>query len=737
MRHALAFLFWTLLAVPTVAASPLDDAVAAFATHTGARLVFHAADLPSGRYYDRMPVLDEAQRTEAARVLLREARKYPRGYLSAMGMQAVGVFEALVSDKSDGFRPFNEAHKGYVYFGLWNGSNAVVAAYYTDSQLPLTFHHEVFHHVDATQGGRLSRGAFEEDDARFREAVEGKRRYPAASISKADLRALRARSDGYTLENAVGAYAKKNAGEDQAETARYMMTTLPDALVQMATRPTLAGSQRMLHLVNQYTASIPDGPGVSWFVDVALGRVGPAADLAQLRVLSRGPMSDVRASEARQLLRAIRDVDAATWSNADRRGLLDAASALTPKLVRHRTRARANDTEFTIWVGKTYDNVSNHTLRDDVRRFGEDAALLTSLAHQLRAPEDAAVQRAQLASLRLIARYFAYIDGRWSVSSGTRAAFEEARATIAKAVQNKPLGRRLQRANLASLADAIGRDGAPSSVLAVCGEARCAPSTQLLGDGSARRRLAQNGQTLGRGAHVRAKQRGRFPTKVEKPRTLPVPSRRRNPYLVNVDAEIDDPAIRRAIRAVQPAAVKIGGGSGVNLAASGLILTNAHVADGMGQVKDVRFPDGQRFRGRTVAYNAKLDLALVRLSGGENLPTAPIAARSANTGDFVAAIGQPGTRTPDGKATGYKPFHVSTGEIRGFRPNLLGGQSLGRAKHDAWTYWGHSGSPLFNADGAIVALHNSWDSTTAMRHAVPHQAIVHFLDTEEIAYRSE
>ncbi|MFT7579643.1 MAG: hypothetical protein ACI9MR_001309 [Myxococcota bacterium] len=49
---------------------------------------------------------------------------------------------------------------------------------------------------------------------------------------------------------------------------------------------------------------------------------------------------------------------------------------------------------------------------------------------------------------------------------------------------------------------------------------RFAPFPQLLDHGSARRRLAQNGQTPGRGAHVRAVQRGRFPTKVEKPRTL-------------------------------------------------------------------------------------------------------------------------------------------------------------------------------------------------------------------------
>ncbi len=70
----------------------------------------------------------------------------------------------------------------------------------------------------------------------------------------------------------------------------------------------------------------------------------------------------------------------------------------------------------------------------------------------------------------------------------------------------------------------------------------------------------------------------------------------------------------------------------------------------------------------------------------------------------------------------------------GAAPQLrLGPQALGRAKHDAWTYWGHSGSPLFDARGRIVAMHNSWDPETAMRHAVTHEAIVHFLRSTRAA----
>ncbi len=210
-------------------------------------------------------------------------------------------------------------------------------------------------------------------------------------------------------------------------------------------------------------------------------------------------------------------------------------------------------------------------------------------------------------------------------------------------------------------------------------------------------------------------------------RALPAP-RTDNPYLDKVDEEIADPAWREAIRAVQPATVKLAGGSGVNLAAGGLVLTAAHVVDEVGREVTVRFPDGRSFRGVCVRLDDRLDLALVELKGARGLPVARLARQAPQAGDAVAIVGQPGRRTPDGEDTGYQPWHVSTGEIRGFRRgDRTGEQRLGRTKHDAWTYWGHSGSPLFDRRGRIVALHNSWDSKTAMRHAVTWEAITGFL----------
>ena len=76
----------------------------------------------------------------------------------------------------------------------------------------------------------------------------------------------------FTLIDAVSQYAEKNSREDQAETARHLMTWLPNSLVQAVEQPELAGSQRIIHVIQEFERSVPDGPGFQWFVDVALRR---------------------------------------------------------------------------------------------------------------------------------------------------------------------------------------------------------------------------------------------------------------------------------------------------------------------------------------------------------------------------------------------------------------------------------------------------------------------------------
>lgn len=709
--HALAFAVFAAAfapATPAEAASPrqVDAAAQAFERYTGARLVFERDDLPRAPYYDRMPTLDHARRLAAARILTAEAEKYPRGYLGAIGLDAVGVFDACVADHGDGFREFDDARGGYVYYGVYNGRDAVVACYYSDTQLPLTFHHEVFHAVDSARDGVVRRDAFSADDGRFARAVAGITPYPRARISPRDLAALEARARGYVLTDAVGDYAAKSAGEDQAETARWIMSALPDALAQIARRPELAGSQRILHVLAQYEAATPDGPGLAWFVDVALDRASPRRPaspsrpdaLAVLAAAARAALDDATAATARDALDALDAGGLDHLPDRERARAIRLAAELTPNLMRARVRANADDTAFTVWTPRGgVTRAGNTVLRDDLARFAADAARLTDLAARTPRADLAAVARAQLQVARLLARYRAFIASRWDISRTTDAAFDAAR-----------------RATL---------DALPRSAAAARAWAARATWSDLA------QQVSPAGEIVAAAASARPIASPRPPA--ARPRAAVA---RDNPHLAKVDAAVRDPATRAAIRAVQPAAVKVGGGSGVNLLPSGLVLTNAHVAKSVGARYTVLFPDGARYPGRTVAVDATLDLALVALDGARDLPTAPVARAAPRVGEAVVAIGQPGTSTPDGQPTDYQPFHVSTGRIRGFLANPLGDQSLGRTKHDAWTYWGHSGSPLFRSDGAIVALHNSWDSSNAMRHAVTWQAIVHFLDEHDVAF---
>ncbi len=608
----------------------LAEVVAAFEARTGAKLVFTEAEIPAGEWFDIKIELDAARRLDAATIALAEAKKYPTGFLGQLGLEAVAIFDGLASSEGDGYRPWNDELGGYRYFGQWNGADGVIAAYYTDEQLPLTLHHEIFHHVDSRIGGDAVEDAFTDDDARFAAAIAGDDPYAAPSISKADLAALEALSSGIVMDDAVSDYSAKGAGEDQAETARQLMTALPDALVQIATQPELAGSQRFLHVIDQYRRAVSGGPDASWLVDVALGR---------------------EPSAARRLAR-----------KADALEL-----ALRLKI--------GDDTAFRVRGSEDADGV-NQTLRGDLAQFGKVARAMKKAAKGVKGGKPV-LAHALGKDLRLLARYHEFIASRWTVTAGTERSFTRARDALLAGIKagDKKLAKALTSRTFADLAVGIADTG-----------------------------------------------------ELAKPRA------RDNPYLHKVDDEIADKDLRAAIRAVQPAAVRLGGGSGVNLDAHGVILTAGHVVDALGKQLTVEFPDGTKVEAVTIAYDATLDLAVLEVDGANDLPWAPLAPAAPVKGDTVVVIGQPGKWTPDGEETGYQPWNVSVGEIRGFRGGALDDQSLGGTKHDAWTYWGHSGSPLYDSRGRIVALHNSWDSTTAMRHAVRYEAIVHFLDEAGVTY---
>jgi hypothetical protein len=236
------------------------------------RLVFEREDLPPGRYHDIMPVLSSAYRWKAAAILIGEAKKYPPQFLGRVGLKAIGVFDACAGEQSDARHVLDPELGGYRYYGIWNRSNACAIAYYTGRQLCLTFHHEIFHHIDAMCNKATGSYDNPEVDRRYQVAIAGESRYSSPVIQPADLAALKHAGQGEVLEEAVSKYAAKNLREDHAETARYFMSHMADALSQIVERPELPGSQRILYCLGRYHEVLKDGPDIDWFVDVALQR---------------------------------------------------------------------------------------------------------------------------------------------------------------------------------------------------------------------------------------------------------------------------------------------------------------------------------------------------------------------------------------------------------------------------------------------------------------------------------
>ena len=132
-------------------------------------------------------------------------------------------------------------------------------------------------------------------------------------------------------------------------------------------------------------------------------------------------------------------------------------------------------------------------------------------------------------------------------------------------------------------------------------------------------------------------------------------------------------------------------------------------------------------------------------------PAAPLAGEEATLGSRVFCVGNPTNVDLESSKRGatceFAPpaWHVSVGRCEGYvSASTLAEQAVqasrGRAPtrgerkrvaeaapadaaegaammHSCWTYWGHSGAPLFDGTGAVCGLHAAWDAHSGIRHA--------------------
>jgi len=140
-------------------------------------------------------------------------------------------------------------------------------------------------------------------------------------------------------------------------------------------------------------------------------------------------------------------------------------------------------------------------------------------------------------------------------------------------------------------------------------------------------------------------------------------------------------------------------GSGVILAADGLIVTNAHVIRGATEII-ISLADGREFEAEIVLVDKPSDLALLKINtNGERLPSVELKpSESLEVGDLVLAIGNPfgvGQTVTSGIVSAQGRASLNINDFNFF------------IQTDAAINPGNSGGPLVAMDGGVVGINTA------------------------------
>ena len=148
-------------------------------------------------------------------------------------------------------------------------------------------------------------------------------------------------------------------------------------------------------------------------------------------------------------------------------------------------------------------------------------------------------------------------------------------------------------------------------------------------------------------------------------------------------------------------------GSGVIISSDGYILTNNHVVGGADEIK-VTLNDKREFTAKVIGKDQKTDLALIKISAKDLLPTAPLGdSDKTEIGDWVVAIGNP-----------FDVGMTVTAGIVSAKGKILGGNYDDFIQTDASINPGNSGGPLFNTDGQVIGINTAIYSRTGANDGI-------------------
>lgn len=168
-----------------------------------------------------------------------------------------------------------------------------------------------------------------------------------------------------------------------------------------------------------------------------------------------------------------------------------------------------------------------------------------------------------------------------------------------------------------------------------------------------------------------------------------------------------------------------GGGTGIIWQRDGRIITNNHVVPRDDARVRVALADGRTFDARVLQHNPQLDLALLKIQGGD-LRALPIGDSSTlRVGEWVFAIGHPwGAR-----------WVVTAGIVSSISSvKLADNLTLKYIKSDVGLAPGNSGGPLLNANGQVIGI-NAMIFGGDLSVSIPSNAVSTWLSSLPQGYR--
>jgi serine protease Do len=137
-------------------------------------------------------------------------------------------------------------------------------------------------------------------------------------------------------------------------------------------------------------------------------------------------------------------------------------------------------------------------------------------------------------------------------------------------------------------------------------------------------------------------------------------------------------------------------GSGFVITGDGYVVTNNHVVEHATQV-EVTFDDGRTLPAKIIGTDKRTDLALLKISDGNNLPHVDWASSSPRVGDWVIAVGNPfglgGT--------------VTAGIVSARGRDIGAGPYDDFLQIDAPVNRGNSGGPSFDERGQVIGVNTA------------------------------